>query len=112
MEDEDDVPLMEELVPPGELTPEEEEQFIEQCAKVDNALSVVADFLYNHGREWKVDSKPGHLFEKVALQAVYFREMGMMDKEFASSAQAVASGDVLVVFWHTTALAVKPESRD
>ena len=84
MEDEDDVPLMEELVPPGELTPEEEEQFIEQCAKVDNALSVVADFLYNHGREWKVDSKPGHLFEKVALQAVYFREMGMMDKEFAS----------------------------
>jgi hypothetical protein len=31
-----------------------------------------------------VDSKPGRLFEKVALQAVYFREVGMMDEEFTS----------------------------
>lgn len=81
MEDEDDAPLM-ELVPPGTLRPEEEKQFLEECAKVDNALSVVSDFLYNHGREWKVDSKPARLFEKVALQAVYFREVGMMDEEF------------------------------
>lgn len=83
MEGEDDAPLM-ELVPPGALTPEEEEQFIEQCVQVDNALSVVSDFLYNHGREWKVDSKPARLFEKVALQAVYFREVGLMDEEFTS----------------------------
>jgi len=81
MEDEDDAPLM-ELVPQGTLRPEEEKQFLEECAKVDNALSVVSDFLYNHGREWKVDSKPARLFEKVALQAVYFREVGMMDEEF------------------------------
>ncbi len=83
MEDEDDAPLM-ELIPPDTLTPEEGQQFIEECEKVDGALSVVADFLYNHGREWKVDSKPARLFEKVALQAVYFREMGMMDEEFTS----------------------------
>ena len=83
MEDEDDAPLM-ELIPPDTLTPEEGQQFIEECQRVDDALSVVADFLYNHGREWKVDSKPAHLFEKVALQAVYFREVGMMDEEFTS----------------------------
>jgi len=83
MEDEDDAPLM-ELVPPDTLTPEEGQQFMEECQRVDDALSVVADFLYNHGREWKVDSKPGRLFEKVALQAVYFREVGMMDEEFTN----------------------------
>ena len=83
MEDEDDAPLM-ELIPPDTLTPEEGQQFMEECQRVDDALSVVADFLYNHGREWKVDSKPGRLFEKVALQAVYFREVGMMDEEFTS----------------------------
>lgn len=83
MEDEDDASLM-KLIPPGTLTPEKGQQFMEECEKVDGALSVVADFLYNHGREWKVDSKPARLFEKVALQAVYFREMGMMDEEFTS----------------------------